>query len=112
MNASIAMVKNETGPFESRAASPAPRADEAVSGELEPLPRARRKATAEFERRYLATLLARAGGSMARAVSLAGVSRQMLQRLMRKHGVSLRTDLEREAPRSSYLGELGDKTRD
>jgi DNA-binding NtrC family response regulator len=57
--------------------------------EIEPLRAARRSATAAFELKYLETVLARSQGSIARAAALSKVSRQMLQKLMRKHGVSM-----------------------
>jgi transcriptional regulator with GAF, ATPase, and Fis domain len=51
-----------------------------------PLRVARREAGDAFERAYLAAVLARAGGSVTRAAALAEVSRQMMQKLLRKHG--------------------------
>jgi transcriptional regulator with GAF, ATPase, and Fis domain len=54
------------------------------SGAWLPLPIAREKATEAFERRYLELLLKRAEGIKA-AAQQAGVSRQFLQRLLRKH---------------------------
>jgi transcriptional regulator with GAF, ATPase, and Fis domain len=64
--------------------SPPPAADE-----IEPLRAARRNATAAFELKYLEKVLARSQGSIARAAALSKVSRQMLQKLMRKHGISM-----------------------
>jgi len=52
---------------------------------LTPLRRARREASNAFERAYLASVLSRSGGNVTRAAALAAVSRQMLQRLLRKH---------------------------
>lgn len=52
-----------------------------------PLRIARRNAVAEFERSYLAMVLARAGGNITRAAALAEVSRQMVQKMMRKYGL-------------------------
>ncbi len=63
------------------ASSPRPAGDEVL-----PLRVARREAGDAFERSYLASVLARAGGSVTRAAALAEVSRQMMQKLMRKHG--------------------------
>ena len=57
--------------------------------EIEPLRMARRQATTAFELKYLEVVLARSQGSIARAAALSKVSRQMLQKLMRKHGVSM-----------------------
>jgi transcriptional regulator with PAS, ATPase and Fis domain len=53
---------------------------------LPPLRVARRDATDAFERAYLQTLLDQSGGNMKRAATNADVSRQMVQKLMRKHG--------------------------
>ena len=50
---------------------------------------ARRNATAAFELKYLETVLSRAQGSITRAAALSKVSRQMLQKLMRKHGLTM-----------------------
>jgi DNA-binding NtrC family response regulator len=64
-------------------------ADEAVStAEALPLRVARREASDAFESRYVRAILARTGGNVSRAAAVAEVSRQMLQKLMRKHGVS------------------------
>jgi transcriptional regulator with PAS, ATPase and Fis domain len=61
--------------------SPAPRRD----AEMVPLRVARRDAVDLFEREYMQALLAQAGGNVVRAAAVAEVSRQMLQKLMRKH---------------------------
>jgi transcriptional regulator with GAF, ATPase, and Fis domain len=60
-----------------------------VVGQIGPVPLrlARRDAMAEFERHYLESLREAAGGNISRAATLSGVSRQMLHRLIRKHGV-------------------------
>ena len=52
-----------------------------------PLRIARRDAADEFERNYVRALLARTSGNVSRAASLAEVSRQMMQKLMRKHAI-------------------------
>ncbi|HMJ12694.1 MAG TPA: sigma 54-interacting transcriptional regulator [Polyangiaceae bacterium] len=52
-----------------------------------PLCTARRVATDAFEREYLHALLTQSGGNVTRAAALAEVSRQMIQKLMRKHDV-------------------------
>jgi len=52
---------------------------------VEPLPDARRRAIDEFERTYLDRVMALAGGRSTQAAELAGVSRQMLGRLLSKH---------------------------
>jgi len=53
----------------------------------EPLRVARRTAADTFERSYLRALLARTSGNVTRAAAIAEVSRQMIQKLMRKHGM-------------------------
>jgi len=52
-----------------------------------PLRAARRKAINEFERTYLDSILARTGGNVSRAAALAEVTRPIVQRMMRKHGL-------------------------
>jgi DNA-binding NtrC family response regulator len=59
----------------------------AINGVLEPLRVARRAAADDFERNYLRALLARTTGNVTRAAAIAEVSRQMIQKLMRKHGM-------------------------
>jgi transcriptional regulator with PAS, ATPase and Fis domain len=61
--------------------------DERNLGELTPLRVARRDASDEFELRYLQNVLERTGGNVTRAAAIAEVSRQMIQKLMRKHGL-------------------------
>jgi transcriptional regulator with PAS, ATPase and Fis domain len=56
--------------------------------ELGPLREARRDASDDFERRYLKALLGRTSGNITRAAAIAEVSRQMIQKLMRKQGLS------------------------
>jgi transcriptional regulator with GAF, ATPase, and Fis domain len=51
-----------------------------------PLRIARRDASEAFERAYLARVLSRSQGNVTRAAAIAEVSRQMVQKLMRKHG--------------------------
>jgi DNA-binding NtrC family response regulator len=46
---------------------------------------ARRDAVDDFERDYCRSILAHAGGNVSRAAAAAGLSRQMLHRLLRKH---------------------------
>jgi transcriptional regulator with PAS, ATPase and Fis domain len=58
-----------------------------VEVNLVPLRVARRDASEEFERRYLQALFARTGGNVTRAAAIAEVSRQMIQKLMRKQGL-------------------------
>jgi DNA-binding NtrC family response regulator len=71
------------------AAESAPSALNGRDGEIEPLRIARRNATNAFELKYLQALLSRSGGSISRAAAISKVSRQMLQKLMRKHGVAM-----------------------
>jgi DNA-binding NtrC family response regulator len=54
---------------------------------LRELSEARQLAGDAFERAYLEEALARADGNLSRAAELAGVSRQMLTRLVAKHGL-------------------------
>ncbi len=63
-------------------------AEAPAKGELLPLRVARRDAADQFERDYLADLLQRAGGNPVRAALMAEVSRQMIQKMMRKHGIA------------------------
>ena len=59
----------------------------AVLKPLVPLRIARREAVDEFERAYLRDLLARSESNVTRGAAIAEVSRQMIQKLMRKHDV-------------------------
>jgi transcriptional regulator with PAS, ATPase and Fis domain len=63
--------------------SGAPRSDKP----LEPLRIARRDAADTFEREYLRAVFERSDGNITRAAAIAEVSRQMIQKLMRKHGL-------------------------
>jgi transcriptional regulator with GAF, ATPase, and Fis domain len=56
-----------------------------------PLKTARKQATARFEQEYVSELLGRHGGRVQLAAKEAGVSRQMFQRLMARHGISRST---------------------
>ncbi|GMV14057.1 MAG: sigma 54-dependent Fis family transcriptional regulator [Polyangiaceae bacterium] len=56
-------------------------------GSVVPLRIARREAGDDFERAYLEFVLQRSGGNVTRGAALAEVSRQMMQKLMRKHGM-------------------------
>jgi transcriptional regulator with GAF, ATPase, and Fis domain len=59
----------------------------AMNEEVVPLRIARRDAGDAFERAYLERVLKRTGGNVTRAAAIAEVSRQMVQKLMRKHGL-------------------------
>jgi transcriptional regulator with PAS, ATPase and Fis domain len=58
-------------------------------GTILPLPEARRQATDQFEVNYLKAVLGKAGGHVPRAAAVAAVSRQMIQKLLRKHGLNV-----------------------
>jgi DNA-binding NtrC family response regulator len=58
-----------------------------ASGPAQPLREARREASEAFERAYVNGVLRRTQGNVTRAAAIAEVSRQMLQKLMRKHGM-------------------------
>ena len=54
---------------------------------LPPLREARRDASDIFERAYVEALLTRTSGNMKTASAMSEVSRQMIQKLIRKHGL-------------------------
>jgi transcriptional regulator with GAF, ATPase, and Fis domain len=56
------------------------------SAPIPPLRIARRDASDAFERAYLAKVLGRTSGNLSRAAAVAEVSRQMMHKLVRKHG--------------------------
>jgi transcriptional regulator with PAS, ATPase and Fis domain len=64
-----------------------PPSSDVFSTAILPLRLARRESSDQFERGYVAALLRRTGGNVSRGASIAEVSRQMLQKLMRKHGI-------------------------
>ncbi len=72
-----------------RDGAPSPDADAPLADPVlvRPLRIARRQATDTFELDYLTAVLKVAGGNVSRAAEVAGVSRQMLTKLLRKHGV-------------------------
>ena len=70
------------------AAEPTSSAPPPVAGSgIKPLRAARREAVKEFERQYLARLVQETGGDIRRSTGIAEVTRQLLQRLLRKHGM-------------------------
>jgi transcriptional regulator with PAS, ATPase and Fis domain len=74
---------------------PAPvvaRPSSAPPEEIAPLRIARRDAGDAFERAYLTNVLASTGGNVTRAAAVAEVSRQMIQKLLKKHGIATRSD--------------------
>jgi transcriptional regulator with PAS, ATPase and Fis domain len=58
-----------------------------MDAEVPPLRVARREAAEAFELEYLKTILARARGNVTRAAGIAKVSRQIVQKLLRKHNL-------------------------
>ena len=68
---------------------PPPRAEPAPHN-VEALPEARRRAVETFERNYVRTILDRTHGNVTRAAAIAEVSRQMIQKMMRKYGIAER----------------------
>ena len=75
------------GPTGDRAGAPPAPSGENAADPMLPLRIARREASDQFERRYLQLILERTGGNVSRAAAIAEVSRQMVQRMMKKHGV-------------------------
>jgi DNA-binding NtrC family response regulator len=61
--------------------------DSGDDAEIENFKEAKRTLIDDFERGYLARLLARAGTNISRAASLAGIERQSLRDLLKKHGL-------------------------
>jgi DNA-binding NtrC family response regulator len=70
----------------SAAAAPASPPSAGAVGELLPLRIARRDAMDAFERSYLSLALARSAGNVTRAAAIAEVSRQIMTKLLKKHG--------------------------
>lgn len=54
---------------------------------LMPLTEAKRLAAAEFERRYLVRVMARAAGSVSEGARLSGLDRTNFRRLLQRHGL-------------------------
>lgn len=52
-----------------------------------PLAEAKHLVAAEFERRYLARVMERAGGSVSEGARLAGIDRTNFRRLLQRHGL-------------------------
>ena len=71
----------------STSSAPTAAGAEAPTDPAPPLRVARREATEAFERQYVEGVLARTAGNVTRAAAVAEVSRQMMQKLMRKHGI-------------------------
>jgi transcriptional regulator with GAF, ATPase, and Fis domain len=68
-------------------AASAARAMVGSSGALEPLRVARRNAADVFEKHYVEHVLSKSDGNVTRAAALAEVSRQVIHKLMAKHGL-------------------------
>jgi DNA-binding NtrC family response regulator len=58
-----------------------------AGGQIEPLRVARRNAADAFEKRYVEHVLGRSDGNVTRAAAIAEVSRQVIHKLMTKHGL-------------------------
>jgi DNA-binding NtrC family response regulator len=67
--------------------SVAPASTPPASGTVQPLRVARRHAADAFERQYVQHVLRHSGGNVTRAAAAADVSRQVIHKLMVKHGV-------------------------
>jgi transcriptional regulator with GAF, ATPase, and Fis domain len=74
-------------PTNESARAPAPDAIDALDPPLVPLRLARRDANDAFEREYLDAVLKKTQGNVTRAAAIAEVSRQILTKLIRKHGL-------------------------
>ena len=59
----------------------------AATGDVEPLRVARRNAADTFEKRYVEHVLGKSEGNVTRAAAIAEVSRQVIHKLMTKHGL-------------------------
>ncbi len=69
------------------AGSSANGAIEMPNGELPPLTDAKRKASSDFEKRYLVLAMEKAKGSVSEAARLAGLDRTNFRRLLQRHGI-------------------------
>lgn len=58
-----------------------------INTPIVPLRVARREAAKHFEAEYLVSVLSKSGGNVTRAAAIAEVSRQMIQRMLRNHGL-------------------------
>ncbi|HEY4176479.1 MAG TPA: sigma-54 dependent transcriptional regulator [Kofleriaceae bacterium] len=64
---------------------------ESFSKELPQLTDAKRKASSDFEKRYLVVAMERAKGSVSEAARLAGLDRTNFRRLLQRHGIDATT---------------------
>jgi DNA-binding NtrC family response regulator len=88
----VAHDRDNRGPETTPASTPppAPRSGSGSvppEGAIEPFKDAKRTAIDEFERGYLERLLEKTGLNISRAAGVAGVERQTLRELLRKHGL-------------------------
>ena len=67
--------------------NPEPASFQTSTGSLKPLREARRECNDAFEMAYCRAVLQRSGGNVTQAALMAGVSRQLLQRLLRRHEI-------------------------
>jgi DNA-binding protein Fis len=65
-------------------------------GRMRPLPEVRKIAAAEVEREYLEAVMTAAKDNLSHAADLAGIARQSLTELLKKHGLH-RLRFERKA---------------
>jgi len=73
--------------FSAQANAPHERSFERPDGSFVSLQEARRESGDDFEAAYVRAVLAKTGGNATRAADLAEVSRQLLQRLIKKHAI-------------------------
>jgi DNA-binding NtrC family response regulator len=69
------------------AGRPTGKRDRQDDDEVVPLTEAKRRATAEFEKRYLVRLMQRAKGSVSEAARIAGLDRANFRRLLQRHAI-------------------------
>ncbi len=75
------------GAHANAATAPASGAIEMPNGDLPPLTDAKRKASSDFEKRYLVLAMEKAKGSVSEAARLAGLDRTNFRRLLQRHGI-------------------------
>jgi len=72
---------------ESLAGKPACAGLDATGITTAPLTEAKRRSGAEFERCYLASVMARAGGSVSEGARISGLDRTNFRRLLHRYGI-------------------------
>ena len=80
-------IRTTLPPAAAQPSAPPPSLPEDASEPLPPLRLARRDANDAFERDYLEAALKRTQGNVTRAAAIAEVSRQVMTKLIRKHGL-------------------------